>query len=245
MMKSTIMLAVIVVAGMFGLLFAARSFRRLCQGRFLSAAAAFLLMAILFALVAVFCTFLTSHAKMKPVSNSKSSQIEQKTGTPQQTSAGDSLIRGARTPEKEREMRSEELEESHRQYLMREAPARSNLFSDMAFALDMYSRSVSLTESNVLHYLGQPDIPPPVPKGSDIRFEFSDYTYFHDRFGLNDWAVHICFSSGVVDSVGYRPTHAHDFRMVRRLRNFLDEGKKGSPKASEAIGAEAAPQPQR
>jgi hypothetical protein len=77
--------------------------------------------------------------------------------------------------------------------------------------------------------VGHPDIPPPVPEGSGVRFQFSDYTYFYDRFGSNDWIVHVYFSDGVVDSIGYRPTDPDDFKTARELQRLLQKNTGDAP----------------
>jgi hypothetical protein len=81
-MKSTIILAVAALAAVFGLLFAARSLRRLCQGRFGSAAAAFFLMVILLIIGALFFNILSPQSKTKPCT--KDNQIKERTEKPQQ-----------------------------------------------------------------------------------------------------------------------------------------------------------------
>ena len=95
-MNNGLILAVIALGGIFGLLFLARSIRRLCQGQFLNALAAFFLATILFSFVAIAYSWLMSNARNpKTIADIRAKQMENKIQEPQQPSPGDVATRAA------------------------------------------------------------------------------------------------------------------------------------------------------
>ena len=89
-MNSGFIIGMLVVGGIFGLLFLARSVLRLCQGKFLSAIAVLFLAVVFFMCVALVSSWLTANARNpKVIAVTKASEKEKQTNEPQPTSAGD------------------------------------------------------------------------------------------------------------------------------------------------------------
>jgi hypothetical protein len=88
-MNNGLIIAAIGLAGLFGLLFLARSILRLCQGKFLSALAALFLSAILFSSVGIASSWMVANARNpKVIAAIKASEKETQTNEPQPGAPG-------------------------------------------------------------------------------------------------------------------------------------------------------------